>query len=64
MSFDYINEKLDSIKIPNYRKRRTCWRCGQINWTENMKKVGGKWFCIDPPCYDPPQAGKRGGDRA
>lgn len=61
---DYIVEKLDSMKVPNYRKRRTCWRCGQINWCEKMRKAGSKWFCVDPPCYNPPQKGKQGGDSA
>lgn len=54
MGFDFVHEKLDadSVEIPFNRMRRTCPRCSQIFWTEEMVPVGEeKWYC--KLCFDP-----------
>jgi hypothetical protein len=57
--FDYEKPKMDPdempIPYPKGKRTRTCRRCGQQWYTEEMIQLGdknGKWYCY--PCYDPP----------
>lgn len=59
MGFDYEKPKADigeiPIPIPHGKRTRTCRRCGQPWYVEEMIKVGDgedRYYCT--PCYDRP----------
>ena len=57
--FDYVLEKVDTIGAIDGKKRRTCYRCGVINFMENMKRVGSRYYCHPKPsCWDRSYAGR------
>lgn len=58
MGTDYIKEKLDAesvpIPYPEGKRTRTCARCGQQWYVEEMVRMSDeKYYC--KLCYDPPQ---------